>query len=134
MGRVEIDGAEGSRVVCVDGLEETDRVGDAVDDGLVFCLLSGVLDVGQGPLDGVVEIGKAGAELGADVVEGCGRVEVGGDEARWVGLALGWVETVDVVAAEGGDCYAVDDFGWRGAGFGELTSDTGNTNDFGVAS
>lgn len=47
------------------------------------------------------EGGEARGEKGANVVDGCGRVEVGTEEAFGVGSAVVSRETVDVVAAAG---------------------------------
>ena len=54
----------------VDDLEEAEGLLDAVGDGGVLFLEDGVLDVAEAPIKGPVEVGDAGGDGGADVVEG----------------------------------------------------------------
>lgn len=62
------------------------------------------------PFKGGVEVGKAGGELGADVVEGGGGVEVRAYKPCGIGLPLGRIIPVDVVSTEGRNLLAVNNF------------------------
>lgn len=77
MGGVKVDGAKGGGSVGADGAHEVECRLDRVDDALVGGFCGGVGDVREGPFEGEVEVCEAGGKLGAEVVEGCGRVEVG---------------------------------------------------------
>lgn len=111
MRGVDVDCAKGGGCVCTNGAHEGDGGGDAGDDGLIFGAGVGGLYMREGPFEGVVEVGEPGGELGAEVVEGRGGVEVRADEAGGVRSAFVREVAVDIVPAEGGDFFAIDDFG-----------------------
>lgn len=88
MAHKDIHGIQSTRVIRSHNLEEVERVGNLPHDFGVLLPLCLGFDMRECPREGVVEVGDAGGELSADVVEGCGGVEVGLDESRWVGGAL----------------------------------------------
>jgi len=65
---VEVCGVDDRGGISADGMHEGEGVGDGVDDGLILRADLVGLDVREGPGEGVVEIGEAGRELGAEVV------------------------------------------------------------------
>lgn len=65
----ELDGLE-ARLARVDDLEEAQRLLDAGGDGGVLLLEGRVADVTEAPVEWAVQVGNAGRDAGADVVEG----------------------------------------------------------------
>lgn len=109
---VDVDGFDAAVSVDADGVHKAQGVFDPAHDLLVLLFNRWRDDMAQSPVEWGVQISQAGGERGADVVQGGGGVEVGGDESRGIGFAGYGVcgEAVDVVASEGGHLYTVDDF------------------------
>lgn len=100
-----------------------------VDDALVAGLQGRVAHVAEVPVEGPVQVGEAGGELGADVVERGSAVHVCGNEAVGVGCAVFGGVAVEDVAAKGGRGHAVEELGRAGAGLGVLAGHAGNADD-----
>ena len=117
--------------------------GEAVGEGLGHALVLGfacrvevcVVEEGEVPVFGVVEVCESAVEEGADEVEGHGGVLVSFDHEVRVWCSGFWIEwcavdEISEVAWEGaGLAVVVCGFGWGGAWFGVLTceaSDSGN--------
>ena len=125
----ELDGRELLVLVGANGMHETEHFLNAVNGYLVLGFEGRVANVAETPVERAVEVGDAGADGAADVVERGGRVVVGTHKTVGVQLALVGVEAVEDIATERGHLLAVNSLDGGRTRLRVLTSHAADTHD-----
>ena len=84
----EVDALEHGRVDAGDGRYEGDRLADLLDDAVVLADVAGAIGEREVPVLGVVQVGEAAVDQGADEVEGEPGALVAAQQQLWIGLPV----------------------------------------------